>query len=94
MPNYDRTIAVVYFEREVNRRIRVGWAAFRKLRLWPNKRQKSLASVVAVMAVMTYSAETSPPTMGFIRKLKITQRVMQKAILDHIRNDKMCSKTA
>ncbi|CAH2243828.1 jg23213 [Pararge aegeria aegeria] len=45
-----------------------------------------------VLPVMTYGTETWPLTMGLIRRLRVTQRAMERAMLgvslrDQIRND-------
>jgi hypothetical protein len=47
-----------------------------------------------VLPVMTYGTETWPLTMGLIRRLNVTQRAMERAmlgvsLLDRIRNDKI-----
>jgi hypothetical protein len=48
--------------------------------------------------VMTYGTETWPLTMGLIRRLNVTQRAMERALLgvfirDRIRNDEIRKRT-
>ncbi|XP_013144778.1 PREDICTED: uncharacterized protein LOC106108224 [Papilio polytes] len=91
------------FEREVNRRIRLGWAAFGKLRdiLSSQDIPQCLKTKVfdqCVLPVMTYGTETWPLTAGNIRRLKVTQRAMERAMLgvslrDRVRNDAIRSRT-
>jgi hypothetical protein len=47
-----------------------------------------------MLPVMTYGTETWPLTMGLIRRLKVKQRAMERAMLgvslrDRIRNDEI-----
>ncbi|KAI8424369.1 hypothetical protein MSG28_002896 [Choristoneura fumiferana] len=90
------------FEKEITRRIRLGWAAFGKLRsVFSSKLPQCLKSKVfdqCVLPVMTYGSETWALTMGLMRKLKVTQRAMERAMLgvslrDRIRNDDIRSRT-
>ena len=90
------------FEKEVNRRIQLGWAAFGKLRnVFSSKIPQCLKTKVfnqCVLPVMTYGTETWSLTIGLIRKLKITQRAMERAMLgvslrDRIRNEELRRRT-
>ena len=90
------------FEKEVNRRIQLGWAAFGKLRhIFSSQLPQSLKTKVfdqCVLPVMTYGTETWSLTMGLIRKLKVTQRAMERAMLgvslrDRIRNEEIRRRT-
>ncbi|CAH2222158.1 jg26044 [Pararge aegeria aegeria] len=77
--------ASVCIEKEVNRRIQIGWAAFGKLRnIFSSKIPQCLKTKVfeqCVLPVMTYGIETWPLTMGLIRRLRVTQRAMERAML-------------
>ncbi|CAH2266632.1 jg19819 [Pararge aegeria aegeria] len=85
-----------HFEKEVNRRIQLGWAAFGKLRaIFSSKIPQCLKTKVfeqCVLPVMTYyGSETWSLTMDLIRRLRVTQRAMERAMLgvslrDRIRN--------
>ncbi|XP_047994918.1 uncharacterized protein LOC125233097 [Leguminivora glycinivorella] len=84
------------FEREANRRIRLGWAEFHKLRgVFSSPIPQCLKSKVfdqCVLPVMTYGAETWALTAGLVHQFKVAQRAMERAMLgvslrDHIRND-------
>ena len=90
------------FEKEVNRRIRLGWAAFGKLRgIFSSNLPQCLKTKVydqCVLPVITYGTETWSLTMGLIRKLKVTQRAMERAMLgvslrDRIRNEDIRKRT-
>ncbi|XP_072938941.1 uncharacterized protein [Epargyreus clarus] len=90
------------FEKEVTRRIRLGWAAFGKLRdIFSSKIPQSLKSKMfeqCVLPVMTYGAETWSFTVGLIRRLKVAQRAMERAMLgislrDRIRNEEIRRRT-
>ncbi|CAG9565546.1 unnamed protein product [Danaus chrysippus] len=90
------------FEKEVNRRIQLGWAAFGKLRrIFSSRIPQCLKTKVfdqCVLPVLTYGTETWPLTMGLIRKLKVTQRAMERAMLgvslrDQIRNEEIRRRT-
>ena len=90
------------FEKEINRRIRLGWAAFRKLHgIFSSNLPQCLKTKVydqCVLPVMTYGSETWSLTMGLIRRLKVTQRAMERAMLgvslrDHIRNEEIRKRT-
>ncbi|CAG5058806.1 unnamed protein product [Parnassius apollo] len=63
------------FDREVNRRIQLGWAAFGKLRqIFSSGIPQSLKTKVynqCVLPVMTYEAETWSFTAGRMRTLKV-----------------------
>ncbi|XP_063547113.1 uncharacterized protein LOC134754708, partial [Cydia strobilella] len=89
------------FEKEVTRRIRLGWAAFGKLQsIFSSKLPQCLKSKVfdqCVLPMMTYGSETWALTMGLIRRLKVTQRAMERAMLgvslrDRVRNDDIRSR--
>ncbi|KAJ8730477.1 hypothetical protein PYW08_001890 [Mythimna loreyi] len=73
------------FEKEVNRRIRLGWAAFGKLRgVFSSNIPQCLKTKVynqCVLPVMMYGSETWSLTMGLIKRLKVTQRAMERAML-------------
>ena len=90
------------FEKEVNRRIQLGWAAFGKLRdIFSSKIPQCLKTKVfeqCVLPVMTYGSETWSLTAGFIRRLRVTQRAMERAMLgvslrDRIRNEEIRRRT-
>ncbi|KAL0832165.1 hypothetical protein ABMA28_001622 [Loxostege sticticalis] len=90
------------FEKEVNRRIQLGWAAFGKLRnIFSSKIPQCLKTKVfdqCVLPVITYGTETWSLTMGIIRRLKVTQRAMERAMLgvslrDRIRNEEIRRRT-
>ncbi|RVE40262.1 hypothetical protein evm_015088, partial [Chilo suppressalis] len=90
------------FEREANRRIQLGWAAFRKLReVFSSPIPQCLKSKVfdqCVLPVMTYGAETWTLTTGRVHQFKVTQRAMERAMLgvslkDRIRNDVIRQRT-
>ncbi|XP_072938827.1 uncharacterized protein [Epargyreus clarus] len=90
------------FEKEVTRRIRLGWAAFGKLRdIFSSKIPQSLKSKMfeqCVLPVMTYGAETWSFTVSLIRRLKVAQRAMERAMLgislrDRIRNEEIRRRT-
>ncbi|XP_072943439.1 uncharacterized protein [Epargyreus clarus] len=90
------------FEKEVTRRIRLGWAAFGKLRdISSSKIPQSLKSKMfeqCVLPVMTYGAETWSFTVSLIRRLKVAQRAMERAMLgiflrDRIRNEEIRRRT-
>ncbi|PZC71609.1 hypothetical protein B5X24_HaOG212887 [Helicoverpa armigera] len=73
------------FEKEVNRRIQLGWAAFGKLRnIFSSDIPQCLKTKVynqCVLPVLTYGTETWPLTIGLISKLKVAQRAMERAIV-------------
>lgn len=86
------------FQKEVDRRIQLGWAAFGKLRsIFSAHLPQCLKTKVfnaCVLPVMTYGTETWPLTMGRLRRLKVTQRAMERAMLgislrDRVRNDEI-----
>ncbi|XP_028175804.1 uncharacterized protein LOC114364024 [Ostrinia furnacalis] len=90
------------FEKEVNRRIQLGWAAFGKLReILTSEIPQCLKTKVfdqCVLPVMVYGSETWSLTMGLIRRLKVTQRAMERAMLgvslrDRIRNEEIRRRT-
>jgi hypothetical protein len=90
------------FQKEVNRRIQLGWAAFGKLRsIFSAHLPQCLKTKVfhsCVLPVMTYGTETWPLTMGLIRRLNVTQRAMERAMLGvflcvRIRNDEIRKRT-
>ncbi|CAB3231006.1 unnamed protein product [Arctia plantaginis] len=90
------------FEKEVNRRIRLGWAAFGKLRnVFTSKIPQCLKTKCfnqCVLPVMAYGTETWSLTMGLIRKLRVAQRAMERAMLgvslrDRIRNEEIRRRT-
>ncbi|XP_046961292.1 uncharacterized protein LOC124530962 [Vanessa cardui] len=71
------------FEKEVNRRIQLGWAAFGKPRKIFSSHipqcLKTKAFDQCVLPVMTYGSETWSFTIGLIRRLKVTQSAMERA---------------
>ncbi|PZC74016.1 hypothetical protein B5X24_HaOG208430 [Helicoverpa armigera] len=90
------------FEKEVNRRIQLGWAAFGKLRnVFSSDIPQYLKTKVfnqCVLPVMTYGTETWSLTIGLISKLKVAQRAMERAMLgvslrDRIRNEEIRRRT-
>ncbi|CAH2239424.1 jg16849 [Pararge aegeria aegeria] len=90
------------FEKEVTRRIQLGWVPFGKLRdIFSSKIPQCLKTKVfeqCVLRVMPYGSETWSLTMGLIRRLRITQRAMERAMLgvslrDQIRNEEIRRRT-
>ncbi|CAB3248796.1 unnamed protein product [Arctia plantaginis] len=90
------------FEDEVNRRIRLGWAAFGKLRrVFSSSIPQCLKTKVfneCVLPVMTYGAETWTLTVRLVHKFKVAQRAMERAMLgvslrDRIRNEVIRQRT-
>lgn len=90
------------FEGEIDRRIRLGWAAFGKLRhIFSSSIPQSLKTKVfdqCVLPVLTYGAETWTLTVKRIHRFKVTQRAMERAMLgislrDKIRNDVIRKRT-
>ena len=73
------------FQKEANRRIQLGWAAFGKLRnVFSSDIPQCLKSKVfdqCVLPVMTYGTETWSLTIGLMNKLKVAQRAMERAML-------------
>ncbi|CAK1580164.1 unnamed protein product [Parnassius mnemosyne] len=69
------------FDREVNRRIQLDWAAFGKLRhIFSSGIPQNLKTRLytqCVLPVMTYGTETWSFTAGRMRKLKVAQRAME-----------------
>jgi hypothetical protein len=83
------------FEDEVNKRIKLGWEMFSKIRrVFSSSIPQSLKMIVfnqCVLPVMTYGAETWTLTARLVHKFKVAQRAMERAILgvsqrDRIRN--------
>ncbi|CAH0731533.1 unnamed protein product, partial [Brenthis ino] len=90
------------FEKEANRRIRLDWAAFGKLRhILESSIPQSLKTRAfnqCVLPVMTYGAETWTLTVGLVHKFKVAQRAMERAMLgvslaDRIRNEVIRQRT-
>ena len=90
------------FEKEVSRRIQLGWAAFGKLRsVFSSDIPQCLKTKVfnqCVLPVMSYGTETWSFTIGLISKLKVAQRAMERAMLgvslrDRIRNEEIRRRT-
>ncbi|CAG4970592.1 unnamed protein product [Parnassius apollo] len=90
------------FDREVNRRIQLGWAAFGKLRhIFSSGIPQSLKTTLynqCVLPVMTYGSETWSITAGRMRTLKVAQPAIERAmlgvsLLDKLRNEYIRSKT-
>ncbi len=90
------------FEKEVNRRIQLGWAAFGKLRnIFSSNLPQCLKTKVynqCVLPAMTYGTETWSLTVGLIKKLKVAQRAMERAMLgvslrDRIKNEDVRKRT-
>ncbi|RVE41117.1 hypothetical protein evm_014233 [Chilo suppressalis] len=90
------------FEKEISRRIQLGWAAFGKLRnIFASKIPQCLKTKVfnqCVLPVMTYGSEAWSFTMGLIGRLKVAQRAMERAMLgislrDRVRNDEIRRRT-
>ncbi|CAG9122988.1 unnamed protein product [Plutella xylostella] len=85
------------FEKEVTRRIQLGWAAFGKLRsVFTSEIPQCLKSKVfeqCVLPVMTYGAETWSLTLGLLNRLGVTHRGMERAMLRIIRNEEIRRRT-
>ncbi|CAK1590282.1 unnamed protein product [Parnassius mnemosyne] len=90
------------FDREINRRIQLGWAAFGKLRhIFSSGIPQNLKTRLynqCVLPVMTYGTETWSVTAGRMRKLKVAQRAMERAMLgvslrDKLRNEDIRNRT-
>lgn len=90
------------FDKEADRRIQLGWAAFGKLRyIFTSDIPQALKTKVfdqCVLPTMTYGAETWTLTIGLIHKFKVAQRAMERAMLgvslrDKIRNDNIRKRT-
>ncbi|CAK1589840.1 unnamed protein product [Parnassius mnemosyne] len=89
------------FDREVNRQIQFGWAAFGKLRhIFSSGIPQNLKMKLyeCVLPVMTYGSETWSFTAGRMRKLKAAQRAMERAMLgvslrDKLRNEDIHTRT-
>ncbi|CAH2235547.1 jg23974 [Pararge aegeria aegeria] len=90
------------FEKEIDRRIQLGWGAFGKLRrVFPSPIPQCLKTKVfdqCVLPVMTYGAETWTLTARLIHKLQVAQRAMERAMLgislrDKIRNEVIRQRT-
>ena len=90
------------FDKEVARRIQLGWAAFGKLRgIFSSKLPQCLKTKVfnqCVLPVMTYGSETWSLTADLLEKLRVTQRAMERAMLgvslrDKIRNEDIRRRT-
>ncbi|XP_048487141.1 uncharacterized protein LOC125490834 [Plutella xylostella] len=90
------------FDKEVARRIQLGWVAFGKLRhIFTENIPQCLKTKVfnqCVLPVMTYGAETWCFTKGLIHKLRVAQRAMERAMLgvslrDRIRNEEIRRRT-
>ncbi|CAH2268238.1 jg22297 [Pararge aegeria aegeria] len=73
------------FEKEIDRRIQLGWGAFGKLRrVFSSPIPQCLKTKVfdqCVLPVMTYGAETWTLTARLIHKLQVAQRAMERAML-------------
>ncbi|CAK1584095.1 unnamed protein product [Parnassius mnemosyne] len=73
------------FDREINRQIQLGWAAFGRLRhifsLGIPQNLKTRSFNQRVLPVMTYGTDTWSFTAGRMRKLKVAQRAMKRAML-------------
>ncbi|CAH2097257.1 unnamed protein product [Euphydryas editha] len=90
------------FEKEAERRIQLGWAAFGGLRrVFTSKIPQSLKTKVfeqCVLPVLTYGAETWTLTKGLVHRFKVAQRAMERAMLgvslkDRIRNETIRERT-
>ncbi|CAH2240572.1 jg21046 [Pararge aegeria aegeria] len=88
--------------KEANHRIKLGWAAFGKLRdIFASKIPQCLKTKVfdhCVLPVMCNGSETWSLTMGLIRRFRVTQRAMERAMLrvslrDRIRNEEIRRRT-
>ena len=66
------------FEKEINRRIQLGWAVTKVFDQ-------------CVLPLMIYEFETWSLTMGFLRRLKVTQRAMERAMPKHREGDSKVS---
>ncbi|CAG4978179.1 unnamed protein product [Parnassius apollo] len=79
------------FDREVNRRIQLGWAFWKLRHIFLSGIPQSLKTKVynqCVLPVMTYGSETWSFTAGRMRTLKVTQRAMERAMLGVSLRDK------
>ncbi len=78
-------------EKEIRRRIGMGWSAFGKHNLIMNSNlQLSLKRKVynhSILPVLTYGSETWLLTKGFERKLRSAQREMERSMLGITRRD-------
>ncbi|CAH2217628.1 jg23289 [Pararge aegeria aegeria] len=90
------------FKKEVNRPIQLGWAAFGKLRDISSSNipqcLKTRICEQCVLPEMTYGSETWSLTMGLIRRRRVTQQAMERAMLgvslrDQIRNEEIRRRT-
>ncbi|CAH2238635.1 jg5381 [Pararge aegeria aegeria] len=90
------------YEKELKRRIQLGWAAFGKLRdIFSSEIPQYLKTKVFeqyVLPVMTYGSEKWLITMGLIRRLRVNQRAMERAMLgvslrDRIKNVEIRGRT-
>jgi hypothetical protein len=76
------------FQKEVNRRIQLGWTTFGKLRsIFTGHLPQCLETKVfnsCVLPVMTYGTETKPLTMGLIRRLNVTQKASKRTKFTNI----------
>ena len=72
-------------DKEADRRIQLGWAAYGKLRQVFDSPLpqclKSRAFDQCVLPVMTYGAETWTLTKGLVHKFQVAQRAMERAML-------------
>lgn len=99
---HELSISKANQTREINRRIILSWAAYGKLRdVFKSDLPICLKRKVfnqCVLPVMTYGAETLTLTNASAKKLKITQRKMERSMLgvslrDHIRNEELRRRT-
>ncbi|CAH2268473.1 jg16903 [Pararge aegeria aegeria] len=105
--NIDKSTNIIVldrnsFEKEIDRRIQLGWGAFGKLRrVFSSPIPQCLKTKVfdqCVLPVMTYGAETWTLTARLIHKLQVAQRAMERAMLgislrDKIRNEVIRQRT-
>ena len=91
------------FDKEANRRIRLGWAAFEKLReifksSFHNLVRPGSLTSACYLWWRTYWAETWTLTVGLVHKFKVALRMMERAMLgvslmDKIRNEVIRQRT-
>ncbi|KAL0839312.1 hypothetical protein ABMA28_016056 [Loxostege sticticalis] len=83
-------------ETEINRRVRLGWAAFAKLdfafRMNLTSSQKARIYNQCILPVLTYGAETWVTTKAILQKLIVTQRAMERRLVGVSLRDRMTNK--
>lgn len=81
---------------EINRRIRLGWAAFVKMdfafKMNLTSCQKARIFNQCILPVLTYGAETWVTTKGILQKLIVTQRAMERRLVGITLRDRISNK--